>query len=349
MALDRARVIIPLGQGLATDVDPKLLPVGKVTQMENLLWTPAAGDGAATKRPGYVAMPGNYITSGTPAPLPAPWQFTQHKGSVVALGVAGPRPVAQFSPGAQKWLVPPVSSTDGANGIASKLRGQVLATRSTVERSDTTTGSGVTQNSGVNVASDGTLVLEAWVHLIPGGSQQQIAAKFIEVATKKVLFTYALGTITGNLGAPMCVYTNGIFTLLWFDNNASSIKEVHWTAAIVLSGTAAASSITTVATGVIGVTTSNIDAVAQGNNVALIYGATAAPSGKTMQTVYAAGTPGSVTTNEILTSVQSRIPAGTVGWVTDLGGVGQHDFVIANSGGLQYFLNVNSSGATTSS
>src|SRR6185312_2255033 len=295
--LDRRELFVPLGIGLGTDVDPKLLPVGKVTQMENLLWTPQAGDQAGTKRPGYAAMPNNYVTSGSPAALPVPWQFAQHKGTTLALGVAGPRPIAAYAPSLSKWMVPPVAVADGANGIACKLRGQVIATRQTVDRSDTTTGF-VATNQQVDVATDGTLALVAWTHVVATGTQ--ILAKFVELATGRVLFSYNLAAGAGGIAVPQAIFTNGIFTLLWIDLGAGHVNEVHWSAGAVESGTAAPSAVVAVLTGFV---SCGIGISA----AALLYSAT----GHVTMSVYAAGVPGAVTTTTIKDSASTPIPLGS--------------------------------------
>lgn len=333
--LPKQSVVIPLGQGLETDVDPKLLPAGKVTQLENMYWTAAGGEGTAVKRPGYAAMPNNYVTSGSPGTLPVPWQFAQHKGSTLALGVAGPRPVSAYSPGMGKWLTSPVTGADGIDGLSSKLRGQLLATRTTVERSDTTTGF-LSTNIKVTVATDGTLALVTWIHSLP--SSNALYARFVELATGNILFAYNIAQAS-SVDFPRCLYTNGIFTVLWMQGG--SINEAHWASATVLAGTGAVSS--TTAIGTAPAAPEGFDAIVNGNNLLVIYGAAAAPAGKTMMSKYAAGSPGSVTVVELLTSGSVRIPPVSFCWVRDRGGSGKvaHVSIGSGGGGITAYWDVN--------
>jgi hypothetical protein len=326
--LPKQSVVIPLGQGLETDVDPKLLPAGKVTQLENAMWTAASAQGTAVKRPGYVVMPNNYVTSGSPGTLPVPWQWATHKGSTLALGVAGPRPVSSYSPAMGKWLTTPVTSADGIDGLSSKLRGQVIATRSPVQRSDTTGGL-VASNTQTTMASDGTFALVAWVNVLGSAS---INAKFIELATGKTLFSFVGGNAIASSASPQTprvLYANGIFTVLWMNN--TGISEVHWSSSAIAAGSGAMSSITAVATAPS--SPEGFDAITNGNNILLLYGAAAPPAGKTMLTKYAAGTPGVVTNVELVTSASARIPPVSASWIRDLGASGKIGWVSIGSGG----------------
>lgn len=332
MPLSKQALEIPLGQGLQTDVDPKLLPVGKSTQLENCLWTQS---GEITKRPGSVAVGGSYVTGGTPGVMPPPWQLAQHKGSTVTLSQAGVRPIGVYSPAMDKWQAAPPTSDDGTTGVTSKLRGPLIVSRTPVFRPNTTVGSS-TKVSSTDMASDGTLVLDAWIQDIPGtGGTPTIQARFIELSTGNVLFTYEIGT---NVSNPRCVYTNGIFTLLWQFTSASDIEEVHWSSADILAGNGAISSGTVVATPPAGVP---VDVIANGNNVLLIFGAAASPSGKTMAAQYAAGAPGAVTTVELLTTGSARIPPVSLGWVRDLGGSGKIAHVSIATFGVIVYWDVN--------
>lgn len=324
--LPKQTITIPLGQGLETDVDPKLLPVGKVTQLENMLWTALAGQGTGVKRPGYVAMPSSYVTSGTPGSVPVPWQFALHKGSAVALALAGPRPVSAYSPALAKWLTSPATSADGTAGLSSKLRGQVIASRMTVERSDTTSGFGVASNLGTDVATDGTIALTVWIHSLPSANQLQ--ARFVELSTGKVLFSYVVATAT-DVAFPRAVYVNGIFTVLWM--SGTSIWDAHWSAATVLGGNGAISGFTAVGTAP--ANPLGFDVITNGSNILPLYTAAAAPSGKTMMSKYSAGSPGSFVAIELLSPSSTRIPPVSMCWVRDLGGAGKVAFVTIGSGG----------------
>lgn len=328
MALPKQTLEIPLGQGLETEVDPKLLPVGKSTTLENCLWTQS---GEATKRPGYRTFGNNYVTSGTPAAMPPPWQLASHKGSLVELAQAGVRPIGSYSPGMDKWMTVAADSSDGVNGIASKLRGPLVVTRTPIYRPNTTAG-GSTPSAASDIASDGTLVLDVWIQIIPGTGTPQLQARFVELATGNVLFSYALAT---GAQAPRAIYTNGIFTVCWL--SGSTILEAHWSGSAVLAGIGGVSGSTSVGTTVNTV----FDAQAHGNNVLLIYGAAASPSGKIVSSQWPAGTPGSNVVVELLNTGSGRIVNGGVGWITDLGGSGKVAWMHSDATGLGVYWDVN--------
>lgn len=334
-------LFVPLGAGVDTDTDPKLMPLGKVTQSENVLWTALGGNGQAIKRPGYIAMPTGYVTSGSPATLPPAWQLAQHKGTLLALGAAGPRPVASFSPDMGKWLVPPAAATDGINGLQSKLRGQLLVTRQPVERTNTTSGF-VATNDKVDIASDGTLALVCWTTLTGTAG---LRAKFIELATGNVLFSYSVASAGAGVLNSRAIYANGIFTVVWYDG--TNLKEAHWTASTVTGGNGAISSLTTLATDHVG-PPFNFDVMTDGTNIRLVYAAAASPAGKTEMVTWPAGNPGAKVAIEIQNTGPTRVPAGSYAWIADYGGSGVLALSVANSGGLQVLLNVGSGTASGS-
>lgn len=334
MSLAKQTLFIPLGQGLRTDVDAKLLPLGPATQQENVLWTALAGDGTLVKRPGYTAMGTQYV--GSSSAMPPPWQFAQHKGATLALSKAGVRPVGIYSPAIGKWSTSPALQTDVNNGPQSRLRGPLLATRSSVFRS--ASASGLTSNAtNVDVATDGTFALVAWTNT---SGSQTIQARVLELATGKMLFadTAVTGGV-GSIGIPKAAYANGFFSLVW-TVTSGSITEIHWSSANLAAGNGAPSGNQVLATGLV----SNIfDMQAQGTNVQIITGT----AGNATRIVYPGGSPVSHVNTNILNHGGGAISAQNA-WVTDLGGSGKQAIISADGSGLTLHYDIASGTAASS-
>ena len=327
--LPKDEITIPLGMGLRTDVDEKLLPVGKVTQLENMYWL---RQDEMTKRPGSVSV-GNQYISASPAVMPTPWQLGTLKGSLVALSVAGPRPVGAYSPALDKFSAPQAATNDGPAGIVSKLRGPLLVTRQPVFRSQAATG--VTFNESPDIASNGTFALVAWIG--NDGTQTHVYAKIIEVATGKTLFFSTIDT--GTVLQAKARFASGFFTVTWTGGTGPIlINEAHWSAAAIAAGTGTPSGNTVMANDFNGAPY-NYDVTVQGNNLLLVYGG----SSKTNLVTWPGGSPGSLTTKEIKTPSSTTIPPGTVAWVDDLGGTGLLSLSVCNANGVQTFGNISTS------
>lgn len=98
MALNKQPLQIPLGGGLKTDIDPKILPLGASSELENAQWT---RQGEIVKRFGGNKLAAT-LTPGAGA-LGNAWQLATHKGALVQLGKQGSTSIATYSPGAQGW------------------------------------------------------------------------------------------------------------------------------------------------------------------------------------------------------------------------------------------------------
>jgi hypothetical protein len=90
--LDRQTITVPLGGGLETELADKLLPVGKLLELENAIINQT---GRVTKRPGNVAL-------GTLPPV-TPYQLATLNGALVSLGPNGSTPIAVYSEGTGGW------------------------------------------------------------------------------------------------------------------------------------------------------------------------------------------------------------------------------------------------------
>jgi hypothetical protein len=323
--LDKSEITIPLGMGLRTDVDEKLLPVGKVSQLENMYWL---RQDEMTKRPGSVAVGSQYI-SASPAVMPTPWQLGTLKGSLVSLSKAGPRPVGAYSPALDKFSAPQAITNDGPAGIVSKLRGPLLVTRAPVFRSQASTGA--TFNESPDIATDGTFALVAWIG--NDGLQTHVYAKIVEVATGKTLFFSTLDT--GAVLQAKARYANGFFSAVW-NSGGGVLNEAHWASAAIAAGTGTPSANIVLANDFNGAPY-NYDLTVVGNNVLLVYGG----SSKTNLVMWPGGSPASLTAKEIKTPTSTTIPPGTVAWVDDLGGTGVLSLSICNANGVQTFENIN--------
>ena len=97
-------LFIPLGSGIMTDLDDRLLPVGHALDVTNQY---VKANGNLAKRFGMVAQSSTIQPSGLP--LPTAWQFSKYKGARVSIGAAPGNPLALYSPTQLAWDAP---STD---------------------------------------------------------------------------------------------------------------------------------------------------------------------------------------------------------------------------------------------
>jgi hypothetical protein len=112
----RQPLFIPLGVGLATDIDDKLLPVGKALEIENAY---VFETGNLVKRFGHTSLTRTIQPGATT--LPKAWQLAMHKGALVSLSVPGPTPIAAYSPTAGAWTVPDATKNDRRGPVSASL------------------------------------------------------------------------------------------------------------------------------------------------------------------------------------------------------------------------------------
>lgn len=330
-----SKLEVPLGLGLQTDIDDKLLPAGKVVELQNGVWQRT---GEIVKRNGTVSLGLQYAGT-APGSMPAPWQLATHKGALVTLSKAGPRPLGVYSPAVGKWIAPAGSSAiDNINGVASKLRGQVLPRRGTVYRSNAIGASG-TVVQAPDEATNGTYTLVCWNDTDTGASTTTIKAQLVEVATGKTLFTYSrsstyIGSGNGNCRA---VFVNGEFQLIFIDG--ANVKLVSWSVSGIAAGNGfQASGEFALAADA---TLPYFDAIIRGTDLMLIYrGATSR--------IIRRDSAGVVTASALTAGGGGAVSDGPHAWVRDLGGSGKLAAQTVNSGiGVRVHWDINpATGAT---
>lgn len=303
MPAPKDKLVVPLGLGLQTDVDEKLLPVGKVISLQNGAWQKS---GELVKRGGSFSLGTQYAAS-VPASMPAAWQMATHKGSLVSLSKAGPRPLGVYSPAVTKWVAPAGSNAaDNINGVASKLRGALLPQRKPVYRANSA-GETNRSVSAPDFATDGTYLAVAWSEV--NASTAKVAVQFLELATGKVLFTYSQST---TFGQTMCrvVFVNSQFQLVYI--NGTNLRMRLWTVANIAAGASGwqASGEFTLATDV-GPAQTAMDAIAKGTDLFVIYNSPTNPRAAKRDS------GGVITLSTITTSVGGALNAGNVAWMRD--------------------------------
>jgi len=115
----KTNLFIPLGVGIRTDVDDKLLPLGKVVGLENAF---CLRSGEIVKRYGGAALGTTTTAGGT---LRQPHALGAHSSGLVSFSTPGIEPASSWSPTGLKWA--------GNRGtlpvISSDRRGPLRATR----------------------------------------------------------------------------------------------------------------------------------------------------------------------------------------------------------------------------
>lgn len=190
MPLQKAHITIPLGGGLATAIDDKLLPLGKSSEMENAR---QGRLGEIIPRVGTQALSANILGNGST--IPPPWSLGTFKGALVSLSQVGDYPLAMYSPSASQWTTGGQSSTTfltGQNGIRTSRRGPVFS------RGDRITGEGTA--SDIAYASGYYFVI--YQYLPPGSALPVVYQRIIDATTGKVAAERlqspgAIGYITG--------------------------------------------------------------------------------------------------------------------------------------------------------
>lgn len=93
-------VQIPLGGGLRTDIDPKLLPLGNVLELDNAI---QRRTGEIVKRFGGNALT-NAVNSSFVTSLTQPaWQLANYKADLIRLQTQGKSPISRWSPTLGRW------------------------------------------------------------------------------------------------------------------------------------------------------------------------------------------------------------------------------------------------------
>lgn len=119
--LTKRHVTVPLGAGIRSDVDPKLLPLDYTAELLN---SRVGRRGEVVKRTGLDFLSTGLLGTTDTLPLPA-WSLGTLGGCLASLSGAGlDHPLNMFSPNAGQW------ATDTANGLtATERRGPITARR----------------------------------------------------------------------------------------------------------------------------------------------------------------------------------------------------------------------------
>lgn len=146
----KAKVTIPLGVGVESEIDPKLLQPGSAGGQTNSRF---GRRGEVVKRTGTALLSNGLL--GTTDTLPASWAMGTLGGCLVSLSGVGDHPANMYSPTALQW------ATDATSGLRSTgRRGPIVATPTRVagigRESDVAYGSGYFFVTWVDVTSAAT-------------------------------------------------------------------------------------------------------------------------------------------------------------------------------------------------
>jgi hypothetical protein len=201
-------LFVPVG-GLETEIDDKLLPAGKMLDLENA-YMPRLGE--AVKRFGTTALA---------APSALPYTLATHKGALVAFPYADPLEVLP-TPTAASWVKGTASGGPIQGGLASRI-----STIQLTKVAATSLGTAST-NIGSDVDTNGTHYFTAY---LDGGNNRVLHFVAIEVNTGHVVADsqttlaatdfYAFKVKYCN-GFAVCAYARSDGTVVFLTMNAST-------------------------------------------------------------------------------------------------------------------------------
>jgi hypothetical protein len=320
VALPYDKLEVPLGLGIQTDIDDKLLPAGKVVRLENGIWERA---GEILKRNGSTLL-GAQNAASTPVNMPPAWQLATHKGALVTLSETGLRNIGVYSPTLNKWPASAGTNIEAEiTGVASKLRGQVLPRRGTVFRSNaaglTSLGLGTARVTSVDVATDGTYAIVCWLQSNDAAATAAVKARILELSTGKTLYTFS-DVVTHNQTGCRVAFVNSQFQLVVIDG--VNVEMTAWTIANIAAGNGAFSGPFTLATNATGGGVTPFDVMANGTELLVIYG--------TGTTGIIRRDAAGVITVSTLTS-GGAVNSGRYAWMSDYGGSGRIAAIVSSS------------------
>lgn len=212
MALAQRKLEIPLFGGIDSETADKLLPLGFGLELENCQY---AKKGEIEKRPGFAAMAMATVDGGAVPPI---WQLATHKGSLVALGKSGEKPISVYSPARAKWTL----STSNADTVAvrSQLRGPVKVTTLPI-------GSGPYNHFTPDVCfinyGTGYLGVAHYVN----DAAQSTAVTVIDAVSERRLFDYRVaGTALFQRGLNRVFSVGSFFVAVYYE--AGSLKLISF-------------------------------------------------------------------------------------------------------------------------
>lgn len=253
---------IPIGGGLRTDVDPKLLPLGSVLELEN---SRQVLTGELVKRYGGNAL-GNAVNSSVVSDLSTVpiWQLANFRDDLIRLSKVGPTPISRWSPTMGKWTYSNWGAYSNLQpSIQSALHGPFSTTTTPVS------ALGVDTNAKQpDVAVGGGYVFTAFTLLGAALNHGTVVLVATDAATNEAVWTYS---VTGVLNrSPRLAISGDYLVLAWVNDNTHNIDALTVAISTILSAAP-----TIVATAAVGTTVHAtgpwFDVIADGLNVAMAW------------------------------------------------------------------------------
>lgn len=206
-------LFVPLGVGMDTGIDDKLLPLGKVPSLVNCF---VDRTGEVVKRGGTTAL----TTATTPGAgvLGVNWQLATYKNALIDLQVTGPTSIFSYSPMANQWPMvgdpPPLTATDAAlsSGIFSRVSTGRIPVATSVPQPNTTP----------DVAYANGYYFACYAEI----TSQTAAMRVIDSVTGQVVYKWSVTSIGGI--APRVIVTGSYVSLLYVDPVAQTISADVW-------------------------------------------------------------------------------------------------------------------------
>lgn len=288
-------ITIPLGGGLRTDIDPKLLPLGNVLELENAR---QVRTGEIVNRFGGNAL-SNAVNSAVLTSLTQPaWQLANYKADLIRLQRVGPQPISRWSPTMGKWTY--VDWSDYSNAqppIQSALRGPFSYTTAAVGNFGT---------EGTSLPDVASAVGYLFTAFLLNNSIVVVIAT--DQSSGEVVWKY---TVTGTTNTRPRLATVGNFVVLaWVNKSSATIDAMSIDATTIRN--AAPTIIFTASVGTLTHATPLFDVIADGANVAMAWRTS---TNKLFGAEYTAST-GAHVNYEIKTSAAASInPEDTLGFI----------------------------------
>lgn len=287
--LARQTITVPLGGGLETELADKLLPAGKLLELENSF---ISQTGKVSKRAGYTAIsPGG---GGV-------WKMATRKGALVTLQQTqafGVNPIVVRNEGVANW-------SGNGRGVSTDLCGPVFTSRLPIY-----------SGTAASVASpDVAYYAPANVYAVVFDGNVG-RAMFVDAATGQVVNSFALGFFAGT--RPRVISTGTYLFIVWSDGAGTLFAQV-WDAATIATGVPL---VTTTPVGTLAnATDPYIDLISRsGTTVDIAYRKAANTLARSAVTL-----PGmAIVSSAITTAAAAAIDPGLgLAWLTDPGGSGK--------------------------
>ena len=322
MGLQKQPLFVPVG-GLETEIDDKLLPTGRMMELENA-YMPRQGE--CVKRFG---------TSALPAPGSVPFTLATHKNALVALPHADPLNVLA-TPTSTEW-VRGIQSGAGNNAIAGAMGAKMSVGLAKVAPA----------NRGIGEGPVGDVAYGAGFYFVA----------YLDAANSQILHFTAMDATTGHVtmdtkvanGADFrawrVVFQDNRGVLVWWDTT-NAIGFVTLNPAV--SGMAPTTTATAATSTGVGFELNLFDAQPRGSTVVMVAYRNAAGNVSGIDFVPSTG---GVTLWQPLNSAGGAItapgPDAGIGWMQDFGASGKVALIILhNTNGVFVHFDIPTAGAT---